>query len=108
NIRSNFSWESMGLQLGGASAWTMNQEVLTTDGAQASLATGGLLRAQKFDSTMKAIGQYAYPVDGNNTTSNWVSMTSSGVSDILVLPDGTPIALERAIGRTDPLASSRM
>jgi hypothetical protein len=37
-------------------------------------------------------------MDANDAKSNWVALQSEGVSDILVLPDGTPVALEKALG----------
>jgi hypothetical protein len=98
NDRSNQSWESMGRQMNGVSAYTMNQDALTVDGNTSTLMTGGLIRLQKFDSTMTAAGQWGYQLDANDAESNWTSLTSSCVSDVLVMPDGTVIALERAIG----------
>jgi len=101
NIRSNQSWESMGRQMNGVSAYTMNQAALTVDGNTSTLLQGGLIRLQKFDASMNPAGQWGYQLDANDAESNWTSLTSSCVSDVLVMPDGQVIALERAIGQTN-------
>ncbi|HWB54679.1 MAG TPA: esterase-like activity of phytase family protein [Tepidisphaeraceae bacterium] len=101
NCRTNLGWESMTREAGTGTMWTMNQAPLKTDGATASLNFEGTIRLQRFDAEGDPTGQFAYHLD-DNTNSDWTSMGLSCVSDLLALPDGNVIALERASGSGRP------
>ncbi len=99
--RDNLAWESMTRQPGTGTLWTANQEATTSDGATSTLSQGGAIRLQRMNSAGAPAGQYAYRLDGN-TDSQWSSLSISCVSDLLALPNGELVALERATGSGRP------
>jgi hypothetical protein len=102
--RSNLGWESLSLQAGDTVLWTANEEALAVDGpnAQGAGAAGTTVRLQRFGAlgaSFAADGQWAYVVDGD-PVAGWIGMVNSGVSDLVALPDGRLLVLERAAGIT--------
>ncbi len=95
--RDNRSLESLTRQSNGASIWTANEEALygTTNGGMSvddgpeAGSTGTVVRLQKFDSSLSAVGQWAYQTDSTSG--------HRGVSDLCVLPDGRLLVLEREV-----------
>jgi hypothetical protein len=92
--RLNLSLESLALQEDGA-LWTANEEALRPDGHPASESAGTLVRLQRFAPDGEASGQWAYrtdPFPGKPL----VGLESSGVVELVALPEGGLLALERA------------
>ncbi len=94
--RANRSLESLARDPVTGELWTANEEALAPDGPVSSFADGTLVRIQRFDTGLAAAGQWAYrtdpiphdPAAGNET---------SGVVDLLVLPSGELLVLERSL-----------
>lgn len=97
--RLNRGLESLTGREDGRETWTANEGPLAADGRPASDSTGGVVRLVRLDGAMRPVAQYAYVVDpypariarprllrGSNV---------SGLSDLLLLPDGRLLALER-------------
>ena len=102
---SNFGFES--LSRGAGTMWTANEEALPGDGALSTPTTGTVVRLQKMTvsgNTATAAAQYAYPVnpihrsinDGPRTAG---STSRSGLSEMVVLPNGNLLTLERDFAR---------
>ncbi|MBP7825599.1 MAG: esterase-like activity of phytase family protein [Verrucomicrobia bacterium] len=94
--RDNFGLES--LSWSGEALWTANEEALENESALATATTGSLVRLQKFDRAFRAAGQWAYRTDPYDYDSPLTTLERSGVSDLLALPDGRLLVLERALG----------
>lgn len=99
--RFNYSLESLALRDGGREMWSCNEEALPADGDLASAATGSVVRLMKFVRSSPAAdwalaGSWAYWTDpfGGAAYRNY---SRSGVSDLLCLPDGTLLVLEREL-----------
>ena len=101
NIVVNFSLESLSLSPDGSTLWTANEQALSIDGPQPSDTVGSAVRIQQFDAAGNPTGQWAYIADpARGTTGNeW-----SGVVDLVSLPGGGLLVLERAFGGNDGLA----
>lgn len=103
NRRTNFGFESLSLNRTHSRMWTSNEEALTVDGSQSTTSAGTLVRLLEYDFTQTApiaIAQFAYltePIHGAA-----ISGARSGVSQLLALPNGKLLALERsfALGAT--------
>ncbi len=97
--RSNLSLESLSLQPGQA-LWTANEEALSSDGPVSSFTEGTTVRLQKFDAGLSAAGQWAYVTDAipGDLGNNGRDIEVSGVADLLALPNGDLLVMERALG----------
>lgn len=94
--RSNRGLESLTRSVDGRTMWTANEEALSVDGPASSQAAGTLVRLQRMtdDGTSVALGpQFVYQVDPIHAGSN---PDRSGLSDLVLLPDDTLLALERS------------
>lgn len=94
--RNNYGFES--LSWSGEALWTANEEALENESALSTASSGSLVRLQKFDSNFNAAGQWAYLTDSYGYDSPLTTAERSGVSDLLALPDGRLLVLERALG----------
>ncbi|MCX6874107.1 MAG: esterase-like activity of phytase family protein [Verrucomicrobia bacterium] len=94
--RANFSLESC--TLGAGALWTANEEALAQESTRATARTGSLIRLQKFDQQLKPAGEWAYLTDSYGFESSLTTAERSGVADLLALPDGNLLVLERALG----------
>ncbi|MCC6322407.1 MAG: esterase-like activity of phytase family protein [Phycisphaerales bacterium] len=96
NRRANFGFESLSLGNPDGNLWTANEEALSVDGPISSSANGSLVRLQRFSrGLLAADGQYAYLTEPWHGGS--LSGARSGVSDLVVLPNGRVLALERSL-----------
>jgi len=89
--RPNFGFESLTRR--GHTIYTANEEALTPDGPLSTQAAGTVVRLQRYTSGLPDL-QFAYrtePLHGSP-----ISGSRSGLSDLLTLPDGRLIALERS------------
>ncbi len=98
HARGNFGFESLAYDPVGARLWTANEAALTVDGGIATSTTSTTVRLLEFDQAGDSFtpsNQYAYtvePIHGNENSS-----TRSGLVEIVSLPDGTLLTLERSL-----------
>lgn len=98
--RANNGFESLTRQplaVGRGLLWTANEEALTVDGPASGPAAGTTVRLLQytFDRSAQQPGpQYAYVTQPWHGTS--ISGAKGGLSDLLCLPDGRLLALERS------------
>jgi hypothetical protein len=97
NQRDNRGLESLTRRPDGTEMWTANEEALTVDGPVSTSTTGTVVRLQRLavsGNTVTPAQQFAYVV--NPIHSGIGSPDQSGISDLVELPDGTLLALERS------------
>lgn len=99
-IRPNLSLEALAWDAAGGFLWTANEEALSVDGPVSSLAAGTVVRLQRFGADLAPAGQWAYVTDPlpGDIAPPGRDIELSGVPDLVVLPDGTLLVLERALG----------
>jgi hypothetical protein len=112
HIRSNRGFESLAREPDGSGFWTANEDALTIDGPATGESTGGVVRLLRLDPEMRAGPQFAYRVDPWATPIRSPGFLSgreiSGLSELVALPRGRLLALERALcGDTGANASLR-
>ena len=96
HARANKGFESLARNAAGTKMWTANEEALTVDGPIATPMQSTLVRVQEFDvagSDLTPAMQFAYEVDAVHEAGLGAS---SGLSELVALPDGTLLALERS------------
>jgi hypothetical protein len=91
--RQNKGLES--LAYGAGAFWTANEEALLGDGNPSSAGEGALTRLQKFDHQFRPTAQYAYRTERSLLRA---SKGGTGVTDLVALPDGKLLVLERVVG----------
>ena len=107
NVQNNMGLES--LTYGSGRLWTANEEALRSDGALSTTAAGSWVRIQEFDGPdLAARRQYAYRTDPISRLSPFVSVERSGLVDLLALPNGQVLALERELGGYLPRFRTRI
>lgn len=98
NQRANLGWESMAADPASGRAWTANEEALAVDGPTGfGVGSDTLVRLQRFAPGLVPDGQFAYRVPGD-VVPGAIGNTNTGVSDLLALPSGELLVLERAAG----------
>lgn len=85
--------------------YTANEQPLTPDPATTTATSGGRVRVQQFvqSPTFAAGKQVAFELEGNTGFPEILGssrVAANGVVDLLALPDGSLIVLERALGVT--------
>lgn len=107
NVRNNMGLES--LSYGAGKLWTANEEALVPDGPLSTTVSGSWVRIQEFGGQDFAPAtQYAYRTDRIAGMSPFISVERSGLVDLLALPDGRVLALERQAGGFFPHFRSRI
>jgi len=109
NRRDNRGLESLTRRPDGTEMWTANEEALTVDGPVATASAGTVVRLQRLavsGNTVTPAQQYAYVVDPIH--SGLGTPDRSGLSDLVELPDGTLLALERSAIVGLPVFQSRI
>jgi hypothetical protein len=96
NNRPNFGFESC--SWGAGALWTANEEALAHESNLSTATAGTVVRLQRFDYRFEASGQWAYQTDSFGYDSPLATAERSGVCDLVALPDGTLLVLERALG----------
>jgi hypothetical protein len=102
NRRANRGFESLARSTATGVIWTANEEALTIDGPTATTTAGTYVRIQQFvdaGGTPMAAAQFAYLVDPIHAGTLTAS-TRSGLSELVSLPDGNLLALERSLATT--------
>ncbi|MGI9163103.1 MAG: esterase-like activity of phytase family protein [Mycobacterium sp.] len=107
NVQGNFGLES--LAYGAGALWTGNEEALRSDGSLSSTTVGSWVRIQKFTgSDFTPAAQYAYRTDPISELSPFTDAERSGLVDVVALPDGRVLSLERELGGFLPVFRSRL
>jgi hypothetical protein len=98
--RNNRGFESLTGRADGRETWTGNEGPLPADGRPPTAATGGVVRLLRLDAAMRPMAQYAYVLDPYPAQIQSPTLLRghalNGLSDLLLLPDGRLLALERA------------
>lgn len=97
NQRTNLGWESLTRAPDSGDFWTANEEALTVDGPQGAGTTSTLVRLQQLAPDLSPMSQWAYRVSGDIVPGT-VGNTNGGVSDLVALPGGQLLVLERSAG----------
>ena len=110
NTLANRGFESLTLNPAGDRLYTANEESLSGDGNPPTDATGGPVRIVEYTVAGASVtpgNQYAYPVDPTHGPNGpgAAGTLRSGLSDLVALPDGNLLALERSIHFTDFLGN---
>ncbi len=71
--------------------WTANEEALASDGPVSDVGAGTVVRLLELDATFRPRRQYAWRTE----TAAMRYGSGCGVSDLLLLPDGTLVVMER-------------
>lgn len=107
NVQGNFGLES--LAYGAGALWTGNEEALRSDGSLSSTTAGSWVRVQKFTgSDFAPATQYAYRTDPISALSPFTDAERSGLVDVVALPNGQVLSLERELGGFLPIFRSRL
>lgn len=99
--RANLGFESMTSGTGPSGLpelWTCNEEALTVDGAVSSASAGTTVRLLRYVNAGAgpvAVQQFAYVTDPWHGSA--ISGARSGVNDLVLLPDGRLLAVERSL-----------
>lgn len=98
HVRAGFGFESMAGFPGSGLLYTANEEALTVDGDLSTRTHGTVVRVQQFDRSSGdwvATSQFAYRTEGLHGQAG--EGTRSGLCELVTLPDGRLLALERAL-----------
>lgn len=102
--RANFGFESLAATWNGASFWTANEEALTVDGPLSTATAGTVVRLLRFAAqglegsgpwTAAPAEQFAYVTQPLHGVA--ISGARSGVSELVAVPDGRMLVLERSL-----------
>ena len=106
NVVNNRGFESLARSHAGHLMWTANEEALTIDGNLATASEGTVVRLQRIalGSNVTATSQFAYQVDAVHAS----NADRSGLVDLVALPDGNLLALERSVATTLPPILSKI
>jgi hypothetical protein len=107
NVQNNFGLEA--LSYGAGKLWTANEEALKSDGSLSTTRAGSWVRIQEFGGAdVTPAGQYAYRTERISGLSPFITVERSGLVDLLALPDGRVLSLERELGGFLPSFRSRV
>jgi hypothetical protein len=110
NRRGNLGFESLARNPAGTVMWTATEAALTVDGPIPTPSAGSPVRLLELNvagNTVSAGEQYVYEVEPIHGSSSFGS-PQSGLSELLALPDGGLLALERSVAFTSPLYLNRI
>ncbi len=94
--RYNATFEGLAFAPDGRSLWASTEWPLYEDGPVATPQHGALVRMTQFQRDGQVLRQYAYPLDAIPAAPGPGKDAENGVSEILALPDGELLVLERA------------
>ena len=107
NVQDNRGLES--LTYGSGTLWTANEEALKPDGSLSTTTAGSWVRIQQFTGPeLSPAGQFGYLTDPISRMSPFVTVERSGLVELLVLPGGALLGLERELGSVIPRFRSRV
>lgn len=99
NIAANQGFESLTIGAGTSELWTANEQALTVDGSLATQTSGTTVRLLRYEATGNTYtptAQFAYDVDPIHGAT--FTGSKSGLVDLVALPGGGLLALERSLG----------
>ena len=100
HTRPNRDFESLARAPDGSGYWTANEDALAIDGPATSGSASGAVRLQRLDAEMRPGAQFAYRVDPWTASIRSPMLLAgrevSGLSELVALPGGRLLALERA------------
>ncbi len=105
----NRGLESLTRRADGKEMWTANEEALTADGSASTTSAGSVVRLVRFTvsgNTVTPAQEYAYVVEPIHRGVG--QPFCSGLSDMVVLPDGTLLTLERSAIEGIPTFETRI
>jgi|GEM_PF-493162 len=108
SLRSNRGFESLTRLCSSGALWTANEEALTVDGPAASPSSGSVVRLLHVDPDGSAAQQLAYEIESMHGPFLPGGAGQSGLSELVALPDGSLLALERSLAVANPLYLSRL
>jgi hypothetical protein len=94
--RYNATFEGLAFAPDGRSLWASLEWPLYEDGPIATPQHGAVLRMTQFQRDGQVLRQFAYPLDAIPAEPGPGKEAENGVSEILALPDGELLVLERA------------
>ncbi|SFF77715.1 Uncharacterized conserved protein [Duganella sp. CF458] len=94
--RYNATFEGLAFAPDGRSLWASTEWPLYQDGPVATPQQGALVRMTQFRRDGRVLRQFAYPLDAIPAEPGPGKDAENGVSEILALPDGELLVLERA------------
>ncbi len=111
NMANNRGFESLTIDASTSELWTANEEALTVDGGLATQSSGTTVRLLRYVSSGNSFApaeQFAYEVEPLHAPP--VTGSRSGLVDLVTLPDGELLALERslALSSTEGLFKSSL
>ena len=109
NKRNNRGFESLAYDAASSTLWTGNEEALTVDGALATSSAGTTVRLLELSVSgdiVTAGQQFAYDVQPIHGLA--FGPARSGLAELVSLPDGTLIGLERSAAFASPLILHRV
>ncbi len=89
--RGNKSLESLAWDDTRRELWTANEDALKCDGPVSNRESGALIRLQRFNAKLAPSGQFAYRTEPS------LAREGTGVTEMVLLPDGELIVLERVV-----------
>jgi hypothetical protein len=107
--RDNFGFESLSRRGETGEVWTANEEALTVDGPVSTASVGTVVRLLRYapgDGGLEPREQYAYQTQPLHGFA--ISGSRSGVSQVLVLPGGRVLVLERSLALGATTFQSRL
>ncbi len=106
--RENFGFESMTFGTSTFSLWTANEEALSQDGPLSTPQQGSVVRLLHYgrDGGITPDVQYAYVTDPIHGPA--IMGARSGLVDLVALPDGRLLSLERSFAGTVPPFQNRI
>lgn len=96
NLRANFGFESLTRRTTTGEMWTANEEALTVDGDLSTQANGTRVRLTRYSVGAEPTAQQQLVYVTDPIHGGVISGSRSGVSDLVVLPDGRLLTLERS------------
>lgn len=109
NRVGNRGFESLAYDPQTSTLWTANEEALTIDGPLATSSAGTTVRLLELEvssDTVTADEQYAYEVESIHGIA--IGGARSGLAELVSLPDGTLMALERSAAVATPFILHRL
>lgn len=109
NARGNLGLESLSLDPFDFNLWTANEEALSVDGNRSTDTVGTIVRLQRFDAAGQPSAQFGYLTQPHSGDSGIFNISGqSGVSDLVALPGGRLIVMERELGGAIPSYRNRL
>ncbi len=94
--RYNATFEGLAFAADGRSLWASSEWPLYEDGPIPTPQHGAMVRMSEFQRDGRLLRQFAYPLDAIPAAPAPGKAAENGVSEILALPDGELLVLERA------------